>query len=203
MGRTFLVLLLTHISASPGMENLGYHMQWMSSGLSVFILFSLDPVKPHQNYRSYDGVTFWYTHLSWKYCLVKNGLAVHRGKAICKLRREASGENNPPELWQSRGSVVVLPAAATKKPGSEMSDILWELLRVSERAANIAWECRQQEALFQLLTEEKKEAEKNKICTWFLNPGWCTGIGSYQTEYGEQVSRLGEKFFWKRIRLIC
>ncbi|KAB0346417.1 hypothetical protein FD754_011274, partial [Muntiacus muntjak] len=36
---------------------------------------------------------------------------------------------------------------------------------VSEKAANIAWVCRQQEALFQLLTEEKKEAEKNKICS--------------------------------------
>ena len=81
---------------------------------------------------------------------------------ICKLRREASGENNPPELGQSRGWVLVPPAAATKKPGSEMSDILWELLRVSERAANIAWVCRQQEALFQLLIEEKKEAEKEQ-----------------------------------------
>ena len=43
-----------------------------------------------------------------------------------------------------------------------MSDILWELLRVSEKAANIAWVCRQQEALFQLLIEEKKEAEKEQ-----------------------------------------
>ena len=118
-----------------------------------------------------------------------------------RLRREASEENNPadilvldfqsPELWQSRGWVLVPPATATKKPGSKMSAILWELLRVSERAANIAWVCRQQEALFHLLIEEKKEAEKNKICSWFLNPGWCTGTGSYQIEYGEQVSRLG------------
>lgn len=46
-----------------------------------------------------------------------------------------------------------------------MSAILWELLRVSERAANIAWVCWQQEALFHLLIEEKKEAEKNKICS--------------------------------------
>lgn len=44
----------------------------------------------------------------------------------------------------------------------EMSDILLELLRVSEKAANIARACRQQEALFQLLIEEKKGAEKNK-----------------------------------------
>lgn len=43
-----------------------------------------------------------------------------------------------------------------------MSDILQELLRVSEKAANIARACRQQEALFQLLIEEKKEGEKNK-----------------------------------------
>lgn len=43
-----------------------------------------------------------------------------------------------------------------------MSQILRELLRVSERAANIARACRQQQALFQLLIEEKKEGEKNK-----------------------------------------
>lgn len=43
-----------------------------------------------------------------------------------------------------------------------MSDILLELLRVSEKAANIARACRQQEALFQLLIEEKKGPEKNK-----------------------------------------
>ncbi|XP_051009743.1 inositol polyphosphate 1-phosphatase isoform X1 [Acomys russatus] len=43
-----------------------------------------------------------------------------------------------------------------------MSDILQELLRVSEKAANIARACRQQEALFQLLIQEKKDAEKNK-----------------------------------------
>ncbi|XP_027627355.1 inositol polyphosphate 1-phosphatase [Tupaia chinensis] len=43
-----------------------------------------------------------------------------------------------------------------------MSEILRELLCVSEKAANIARACRQQEALFQLLIEEKKEGEKNK-----------------------------------------
>ncbi|XP_006210042.1 inositol polyphosphate 1-phosphatase [Vicugna pacos] len=43
-----------------------------------------------------------------------------------------------------------------------MSEILRELLRVSEKAADIARACRQQEALFQLLIEEKKEGEKNK-----------------------------------------
>ncbi|TKC50691.1 hypothetical protein EI555_001032 [Monodon monoceros] len=43
-----------------------------------------------------------------------------------------------------------------------MSGILRELLCVSEKAANIARACRQQEALFQLLIEEKKEGEKNK-----------------------------------------
>uniref|UniRef100_A0A452Q915 Inositol polyphosphate-1-phosphatase n=1 Tax=Ursus americanus TaxID=9643 RepID=A0A452Q915_URSAM len=43
-----------------------------------------------------------------------------------------------------------------------MSDILRELLHVSEKAANIARACRQQEALFQLLIEEKKDGEKNK-----------------------------------------
>ncbi|XP_004701551.1 inositol polyphosphate 1-phosphatase [Echinops telfairi] len=43
-----------------------------------------------------------------------------------------------------------------------MSALLQELLRVSEKAAHIARACRQQEALFQLLIEEKKEGEKNK-----------------------------------------
>lgn len=43
-----------------------------------------------------------------------------------------------------------------------MSDILQELLRVSEKAACIARACRQEESLFQLLIEEKKEGEKNK-----------------------------------------
>ncbi|XP_040827797.1 inositol polyphosphate 1-phosphatase [Ochotona curzoniae] len=46
-----------------------------------------------------------------------------------------------------------------------MSEILHELLRVSEKAANIARACRQQEALFQLLIEEKKEGERNKKFT--------------------------------------
>ncbi|XP_054418398.1 inositol polyphosphate 1-phosphatase isoform X2 [Pteronotus mesoamericanus] len=46
-----------------------------------------------------------------------------------------------------------------------MSAILRELLHVSEKAANIARACRQQEALFQLLIEEKKEGEKNKKFT--------------------------------------
>jgi hypothetical protein len=49
-----------------------------------------------------------------------------------------------------------------KKQALEMSDILLELLCVSEKAANIARACRQQETLFQLLIEEKKGAEKNK-----------------------------------------
>ncbi|XP_036175453.1 inositol polyphosphate 1-phosphatase isoform X3 [Myotis myotis] len=43
-----------------------------------------------------------------------------------------------------------------------MSAILQELLRVSEKAAHIARACRQQDALFQLLIEEKKGGEKNK-----------------------------------------
>lgn len=43
-----------------------------------------------------------------------------------------------------------------------MSEILRELLCVSEKAANIARACRQQETLFQLLIEEKEEGEKNK-----------------------------------------
>ncbi|XP_012882534.1 PREDICTED: inositol polyphosphate 1-phosphatase [Dipodomys ordii] len=46
-----------------------------------------------------------------------------------------------------------------------MSEILRELLCVSEKAANIARACRQQEALFQLLIEEKKDGEKNKKFT--------------------------------------
>lgn len=49
-----------------------------------------------------------------------------------------------------------------EQPALEMSDILQELLRVSEKAANIARACRQQEALFQLLIQEKKDGEKNK-----------------------------------------
>lgn len=43
-----------------------------------------------------------------------------------------------------------------------MSAILRELLCVSEKAANIARACRQQDALFQLLIEEKKDGDKNK-----------------------------------------
>uniref|UniRef100_F6XX24 Inositol polyphosphate 1-phosphatase n=1 Tax=Monodelphis domestica TaxID=13616 RepID=F6XX24_MONDO len=43
-----------------------------------------------------------------------------------------------------------------------MSEILRELVYVSEKAANIARACRQQESLFQLLIEEKKDGEKNK-----------------------------------------
>ncbi|CAH2306555.1 inositol polyphosphate 1-phosphatase [Pelobates cultripes] len=43
-----------------------------------------------------------------------------------------------------------------------MSNILQELLRASEKAACIARACRQEETLFQLLIEEKKEGEKNK-----------------------------------------
>ncbi|XP_053327832.1 inositol polyphosphate 1-phosphatase [Spea bombifrons] len=43
-----------------------------------------------------------------------------------------------------------------------MSAILQELLRASEKAACIARACRQEDALFQLLIEEKKEGEKNK-----------------------------------------
>lgn len=43
-----------------------------------------------------------------------------------------------------------------------MSAILRELLRVSEKAAHIARACRQQDALFQLLIEEKKGGDKNK-----------------------------------------
>lgn len=43
-----------------------------------------------------------------------------------------------------------------------MAAILQELLRVSEKAAHIARACRQQDALFQLLIEEKKGGEKNK-----------------------------------------
>ncbi|XP_072274902.1 inositol polyphosphate 1-phosphatase [Pyxicephalus adspersus] len=43
-----------------------------------------------------------------------------------------------------------------------MSEILRELLVASEKAACIARACRQEETLFQLLIEEKKEDEKNK-----------------------------------------
>lgn len=43
-----------------------------------------------------------------------------------------------------------------------MSAILRELLRVSEKAAHIARACRQHDALFQLLIEEKKGEDKNK-----------------------------------------
>lgn len=46
-----------------------------------------------------------------------------------------------------------------------MSAILQELLCVSEKAANIARACRQQDTLFQLLIEEKKGEEKNKKFT--------------------------------------
>ncbi|XP_023665849.1 inositol polyphosphate 1-phosphatase isoform X3 [Paramormyrops kingsleyae] len=43
-----------------------------------------------------------------------------------------------------------------------MSELMCALIRASEKAANIARSCRQEEALFSLLIEEKKEGEKNK-----------------------------------------
>ncbi|KAG7463831.1 hypothetical protein MATL_G00180820 [Megalops atlanticus] len=43
-----------------------------------------------------------------------------------------------------------------------MSELLHSLVRASEKAANIARACRQEESLFSLLIEEKKEGEKNK-----------------------------------------
>ncbi|MFT7807980.1 inositol polyphosphate 1-phosphatase [Arapaima gigas] len=43
-----------------------------------------------------------------------------------------------------------------------MSQLMSALVRASEKAANIARSCRQEEALFGLLIEEKKEGEKNK-----------------------------------------
>lgn len=58
--------------------------------------------------------------------------------------------------------VLASAEAAPAKQGLEMSAILRELLCVSEKAANIARACRQQEALFQLLIEEKKDGDKNK-----------------------------------------
>ncbi|MBN3305659.1 INPP phosphatase, partial [Amia calva] len=43
-----------------------------------------------------------------------------------------------------------------------MSQLMSALVQASEKAANIARACRQEEALFSLLIEEKKEGEKNK-----------------------------------------
>ncbi|XP_038605340.1 inositol polyphosphate 1-phosphatase [Tachyglossus aculeatus] len=43
-----------------------------------------------------------------------------------------------------------------------MAEVLRELVRVSEKAADIARACRQQDTLFQLLVEEKKDGDKNK-----------------------------------------
>ncbi|KPP62878.1 inositol polyphosphate 1-phosphatase-like [Scleropages formosus] len=43
-----------------------------------------------------------------------------------------------------------------------MSELACALVRASEKAANIARSCRQEDALFGLLVEEKKEGEKNK-----------------------------------------
>lgn len=43
-----------------------------------------------------------------------------------------------------------------------MSAILHQLLLAAEKAACIARACREEETLFQLLIEEKKEDEKNK-----------------------------------------
>lgn len=51
----------------------------------------------------------------------------------------------------------------TKSQNShKMSEILQELVLASEKAACIARACREEETLFQLLIEEKKEDEKNK-----------------------------------------
>lgn len=43
-----------------------------------------------------------------------------------------------------------------------MAALLKSLLAASEKAANIAQLCRQEEALFSLLIEEKRGADKNK-----------------------------------------
>ncbi|KAJ8351537.1 hypothetical protein SKAU_G00230130 [Synaphobranchus kaupii] len=43
-----------------------------------------------------------------------------------------------------------------------MSELMRTLVRVSEKAADIVRVCRQEESLFSLLIEEKKEDEKNK-----------------------------------------
>lgn len=43
-----------------------------------------------------------------------------------------------------------------------MAELLRLLLDVSEKAANVARVCRQEAALFELLVQEKKGADKNK-----------------------------------------
>lgn len=47
-------------------------------------------------------------------------------------------------------------------PGCEMADLLRLLLRVAEKAANVARVCRQEAPLFQLLVQEKTGEDKNK-----------------------------------------
>lgn len=44
---------------------------------------------------------------------------------------------------------------------SEGSKLLRVLIRVSEKAANIARACRQDQSLFKLLVQEKSDSEKN------------------------------------------
>ncbi|KAJ8384097.1 hypothetical protein AAFF_G00208880 [Aldrovandia affinis] len=92
---------------------------------------------------------------------------------ICVWRRAAAGERAfGAEL------VAVTAAAPAQRPDSvttrrraemtsppqtaEMSELVRALVRASEKAANIARACRQEESLFGLLIEEKKEGEKNK-----------------------------------------
>lgn len=33
---------------------------------------------------------------------------------------------------------------------------------------------------------KERRRKEQEVCSWFQDPGWCTGTGSYKTEYGEQ-----------------
>lgn len=44
-----------------------------------------------------------------------------------------------------------------------MSDLLLALVRVSEKAANIARACRQEETLFSQLIQKKQDVERNSV----------------------------------------
>ncbi|XP_059024562.1 inositol polyphosphate 1-phosphatase isoform X1 [Mustela lutreola] len=85
--------------------------------------------------------------------------APRRARALLLPRAPASRPGLRPRVPPLRRQPTARRAAAAR---SEMSAVLRELLRVSEKAADIARACRQQEALFQLLIEEKKGGEKNK-----------------------------------------
>ncbi|XP_036401089.1 inositol polyphosphate 1-phosphatase-like [Megalops cyprinoides] len=77
-----------------------------------------------------------------------------------------------------------------------MSELLHALVRASEKAANIARACRQEESLFSLLIEEKKEGEKNKkFVTDFKTLADVLVQEVIKHDVGKQFPGLGNNIF--------